>query len=185
MPDLELTPKLRRDLGKPLGILFEGSPIETVSKAKQAIKEKNPPLIVTVGDVVTANLLEGGVRLDIFMIDDKTLRDKKKKYVTNRGEKRFEIINPAGLIKEESIKILKKSFQIASNEKKIVEIFVTEGEEDLLGIPAVVLAPNGTLIFYGQPEVLEYPSGLVMVEVTPAKKKEFQGYLDEMKPISH
>ena len=67
--------------------------------------------------------------------------------------------------------------------EKIIEIFITEGEEDLLGIPAVVLAPIGTLIFYGQPEVLEYPSGLVMVEVTVEKKREFQGYLDQMQKI--
>ncbi|MHA1145156.1 MAG: DUF359 domain-containing protein [Candidatus Helarchaeota archaeon] len=183
MPDLEITPKLRRDLGKPLGILFQGDFEATAQQAIKAIEEKKPPLIMTVGDVVTANLINAGVHVDIFIIDDKTLRDKRKKYVSIQGEHRFEIENPAGLIKEKNIEILKRAFDIALNEHKIVEIFVSEGEEDLLGIPAVVLAPEGTLIFYGQPEVLEWPSGMVMVEVSPVKQKEFQGYLDEMKKV--
>ena len=53
MPDLEITSKLRTTLGKPLGLLFEGPAEKTVQEARESILRKNPPLVVTVGDVVS------------------------------------------------------------------------------------------------------------------------------------
>jgi len=40
-----------------------------------------------------------------------------------------------------------------------------EGEEDLLTLPVIVLAPESTAVIYGQPM-----EGLVIVEVTSHKK---------------
>ena len=42
-----------------------------------------------------------------------------------------------------------------------------KGEEDLLALPAILLAPLHSIMLYGQMDM-----GIVMVEVTEEKKKE-------------
>ena len=61
--NLEITKHLRQILKKPLGLLIEGDPEETVKVAKKYIEELKPPLIVTVGDIVSRNLLEANIKL--------------------------------------------------------------------------------------------------------------------------
>ena len=53
----------------------------------------------------------------------------------------------------------------AMREEDVV-LFV-EGEEDLLALPCIVESPDKGLVLYGQPS-----QGLVVVETTPAVKKE-------------
>ncbi|MHA1377903.1 MAG: GTP-dependent dephospho-CoA kinase family protein [Candidatus Helarchaeota archaeon] len=173
---LEITPHLRQILKKPLGILIEGSPEETIEVAKKYIKTLKPPLVVAVGDIVTRNLLNANVKLNVFIVDGKTLRTSKE----NIGTSGIHVINLKNIpaqIDKKSWKILKKAFAL----KQLVEIRV-EGEEDLLALPAVMLAPNGSLVFYGQPPIAG-PSGVVMIKVNDEKKEEFQGYIDQMKKL--
>ena len=42
-----------------------------------------------------------------------------------------------------------------------------QGEEDLLALPAILLAPLGSVVIYGQKDL-----GVVVVEVTEEKKEE-------------
>jgi uncharacterized protein (UPF0218 family) len=50
-----------------------------------------------------------------------------------------------------------------------------EGEEDLLTIVAVLYAPDGSFVVYGQPN-----EGIVVVKATPEKKDEANKLLNEM-----
>jgi hypothetical protein len=53
---------------------------------------------------------------------------------------------------------------------------VVEGEEDLLALVAIVVAPIGSVVAYGQPG-----QGIVIVRVTPSKRSEIQRQIDQMK----
>jgi hypothetical protein len=55
---------------------------------------------------------------------------------------------------------------------------VVNGEEDLLVIPAVLLAKNGSAVVYGQPG-----RGMVLIKVTEKKKDIIQKLLDEMEVV--
>ena len=174
--NLEITRHLRQVLKKPLGILIEGAPEDAIKVVKKHIKKIQPPLMVAVGDIVSRNLLQAGVELDVFVVDGKTLRTSKEVIGTS-GTHILNLKNSPAQIDKKSWEILKKAYSL----KQLVEIRV-EGEEDLLAIPAVILAPNGSLVFYGQPPIAG-PSGIVMIKVNDEKKKEFQGYIDQMNII--
>ena len=113
---------------------------------------------------------------DVFIVDGKTLRTSEEEIGTS-GIHVITLKNTPAQIDIKSWEILKKAFSL----KDLVEIRV-EGEEDLLALPAVMLAPNGSLVFYGQPPIAG-PSGVVMIKVNDEKKEEFQGYIDQMKKI--
>ncbi|NHI93962.1 MAG: DUF359 domain-containing protein [Candidatus Lokiarchaeota archaeon] len=172
--NLKLTKELRTLLGKPLGLLIEGDSDRTVKIAKSNISTIKPPKIIAVGDIVSRNLLNAGIKIDMFIIDGKTLRTSKE-HLGFTGEEIITINNPQGFIMTKVWSILEQ----ALNSTKQIQINVN-GEEDLLGLPAVILAPLNSLIFYGQPPIFG-PSGLVMIQVTEEKRKEFQEYIKMMK----
>ena len=172
--NLKITKELRTVLGKPLGLLIEGAPDRAIQIAKSNISTIQPPKIICVGDIVSRNLLNAGVKVDIFIIDGKTLRTEKE-VIDHSGEEIVTLNNPQGFIMGKIWEILEKALKSS----KQFQINV-KGEEDLLGLPAVVLAPLNSLVFYGQPPIFG-PSGLVMIQVTEEKRKEFQGYIDMMK----
>jgi uncharacterized protein (UPF0218 family) len=51
-----------------------------------------------------------------------------------------------------------------------------EGEEDLLALPAAMLAAVGSMIIYGQPLV-----GLVVIRVTPETRSEVRELMESMR----
>ena len=54
-------------------------------------------------------------------------------------------------------------------------LILVEGEEDLMGFPAVLLAPDNSVVLYGQPNV-----GIVWVPVHKENKKLARSLLKEM-----
>jgi len=52
---------------------------------------------------------------------------------------------------------------------------VVDGEEDLATLPAILYAPLGSAVVYGQPN-----EGSVLVEVTPEKKKHVMDLMNKM-----
>ena len=52
---------------------------------------------------------------------------------------------------------------------------VVDGEEDLLTLVAVLYAPEGSFVVYGQPY-----QGIIVVKVTPEKKAEAKALLNTM-----
>jgi len=55
---------------------------------------------------------------------------------------------------------------------------LVEGEEDLLTIVAVLCAPEGSVVLYGQPG-----EGAVLIEVNRAAKKAFRELVASMRPL--
>jgi len=100
-----LPKELRVELRKLHGELYKGDGIET---ARQIIKDlNNPAMIITVGDIVTYNLLNAGLVPNISFVDNKTKRGATTAEVLNgTRHPHFKIItveNPSGTITEELI----------------------------------------------------------------------------------
>lgn len=145
---------LRGELAKPHGTLVKGKEDEVSRKVSDFIRRREPCKVITVGDVVTRSMISHGVKPDLSIIDGKTLRGPEGK-IDYTIDKTYRLANPAGLIVADAWKVIGKALK----EKKKIMI-VVEGEEDLLGIPVVMLAPTGSLMLYGQPK-----EGIVIVDV--------------------
>jgi uncharacterized protein (UPF0218 family) len=156
----------------PFGKLIEGTADETMAVFKSMIVAEKPSMIISVGDVVTRNLHAYGMQPRLSVIDNISLRNQKEQALTGHGEKVIGIKNPQGTITEEAIETIKS----ALIGKEHIHI-VVEGEEDLLVITAVQYAPLNAFVVYGQPHI-----GIVVVKVTPEKKADVIGFLNDMKP---
>lgn len=168
---LRIPNRLREKLRKPLGFFIAGPHAEF--KAKKHIEHVKPVKIATVGDIVSLTLHEAKLHVDITVIDGKTLRSISKQY-TFKSNYIFKVKNPPGTISIEAWNTLKKALEI--NEEVLV---LVDGEEDLLVIPVVILAPENSVVAYGQPP-LWGDEGIVIIEVNIEKKREFINYLKEM-----
>jgi GTP-dependent dephospho-CoA kinase len=165
-----LTPRLRVFLKEPFGTLIEGTPKETMGNLKEMLKKDKPPLVVSVGDVVSKNLHKYNINPQLTVIDYISLRDQaipKQAPV----KKTVRVKNPQGTITEEAIFAIKEAL-----EGNIHTHVVVEGEEDLLTLIAILYAPKSTFVIYGQPYC-----GIVVVKVTVEKKAEVKQFLKEMK----
>ncbi len=168
-----LSDELREELRKLYGELYPGDGIET---AKLIIKNlNNCTKIISVGDIVTFNLLSAGLVPDISFVDDRTKRvpasDKIMKGTRHSLFRTITVENPAGIITEELLQEVSR----AMDSDKPIQILV-KGEEDLAALPAIAMAPLSSVIIYGLPD-----KGAVLVRVTESKKKEIQSLLDRMK----
>ena len=164
---LRLPDELRPLLKRPLGQLFPN-----VAAAVERLQQLHPAKLIAVGDVVTAELLEAGLKPDVAVVDMMVMRspvdEKTKRVIENFEVEVVRVKNPAGTITRELREALEEA-------KPLLKI-VVDGEEDLATIPAVLSAPLGSVVVYGQPG-----EGVVLVEVTEAKRREFVELLKRFK----
>jgi len=165
-----LTPRLRVFLKEPFGTLIQGTPQETVGKLKELYKAERPPRVITVGDVVSQNLHDFGLHPQLSVFDYKSLLYQilpKQAPV----EKTVYVKNPQGTITDEAIRAVKDVLKADMHTHIVVE-----GEEDLLTLVAVLYAPEGSFVVYGQPYV-----GIVVAKATKERKEQVKEFLNEMK----
>ncbi|HDM88464.1 MAG TPA: DUF359 domain-containing protein, partial [Candidatus Bathyarchaeota archaeon] len=91
--------------------------------------------------------------------------------VNFKAENIFRTRNPAGTITGESWKTIERAINCSGKTKVIVD-----GEEDLLTLVAVLSAPDGSIVIYGQPK-----RGVVVIEVNEKIKQRFHEIISEMK----
>jgi GTP-dependent dephospho-CoA kinase len=162
-----LTPSLRRKLKKPLGRLF---PAVDVRGEEFLALVTSSPFVVAVGDRVTETLQETtGRSPDVFVVDGMERRSVREvpriAHASTLTAK-----NPAGRITKASMAAMKRAF---AGEKPAMVLI--DGEEDLLTIPAVIDAPLGAVVFYGQPL-----QGVVAVKVDADAKARALEILERM-----
>ncbi|MHA1902934.1 MAG: DUF359 domain-containing protein, partial [Candidatus Thorarchaeota archaeon] len=92
---------------------------------------------------------------------------------TFTAEEEYVIFNPAATIYPEAW----SAIDTAINDG-VKSLVIVEGEEDLMGFPAVLLAPVGSVMLYGQPDV-----GIVWVPVTNENQDLARALLNEMPEI--
>jgi len=155
-----LDENLRAQLKKPFGYLCK--------KGKCSERLNKFDKIISVGDITTYSVLLYGIVPNICITDDITMREKVPEAVRNKiNAENYEVLkvsNPAGSITAELINGIIDSMEALKSSKRVR--IIVKGEEDLAVIPAVISAPVGTAIVYGQPG-----EGMVLVEVTEEKKK--------------
>jgi len=147
-------------LKEPFGKLLLGDPPKTMPELNKLVRKNEPSRVTAVGDVVSRETLAAGIPVDLRIIDHISMRKPAGPFAI-QARKTYHVRNPAGVISMRAWEIIKQ----AMREEDVV-LFV-EGEEDLLALPCIVESPDKGLVLYGQPS-----QGLVVVETTPAVKKE-------------
>ncbi len=155
-------------LKTPLGKLLTGAPPETMPKLRALIQQNKPPNVTTVGDVVSRETLATGIKVNLRIVDQMTLRESISP-IEIKAERTYRVRNPAGIITREAWDAIKEAMQCRD-----AVIFV-DGEEDLLAIPAILESPDNAYIVYGQPS-----QGLVVVTASQATKHEVREMMNRM-----
>lgn len=159
---LVLTDDLRKELKEPLGrILQDMDELETRD------------IIICVGDETSDRFLCNDLEPKICIYDNKI---KRKNILTAGSIKDFDarqisIENPPGQISKEAFSAIREA--LSSDGKTKIKV---DGEEDLLTLVAIKLAPNNSLVLYGQPD-----EGLVVVDVDEKTKEKVENILERMK----
>jgi len=166
--NLVLPVKMRAELKRPLDLLLEGEPDETVARLKEILEAQNPPMFASVGDFVSGNILAKGLKPDIVVVDNRIMRVDIDPIEFERDKVR--VVNSAGTISGEARRALEKAVTL---KKKLA--VVVEGEEDLLVLPLMVVMPAGSVIIYGQPR-----EGLVVVSLTEERRAWARGFMERM-----
>ena len=124
-------------------------------------------MFIAVGDVVSESLLRIDRQADISIIDGMTRREvMRSEYNAVLAKTRTtETKNPPGTITQNAVKTIQKVFTAYETTKE-KQLLVVSGEEDLLAIPAILLAPLSSVILYGQ-----FGQGIVVVEVSEQNKQ--------------
>ena len=166
-----ITPELRVRLKEPFGSLIQGTVEETMTKLERLIEKEKPPMIISVGDIVSKTLHQYKLHPQLTVIDNISLRDQKIVPLEAHGEESVNVKNPQGTITEESTLAIQRALA-----RGVHTHIIVEGEEDLLTLTAVLNAPERSFVIYGQPHL-----GVVVIKVTDQKKCQVQEFLNAMK----
>ncbi len=140
---------------------------------KEFIEKEKPSLIISVGDVVSRNMIEYGVPLNVLVVDNKVMR-KPIQPITVDADQTLHAKNPPGAITDEAWATIRSAVKQKGQTRVMVD-----GEEDLLTLPVVLAAPQNAIVVYGQPH-----RGLVVVKVTEETKERMRRIVDSMEESS-
>ncbi len=159
---LRLPDDLRAAFKDPMGPVYED--------AGALLADAGTPLLA-VGDVVVAHLIEAGCRPAVAVVDGFTERAEIDPEVrATLGELEPDVPNPPATLTAELLRALTDA--LASDEPSTI---VVDGEEDLATLPAVLLAPDGAGVVYGQPG-----EGMVLVSVDGETKRRFRDLVERL-----
>ena len=154
---------------------------ELVNSPKELPEPEGP--VIAIGDIVVQNLVKYGYPISIAIIDKRSRRESIEDYYlyfsANNGitdiPPYIPVKNPRGHISNDTwTKLILALFQ---SSPVVVRVY---GEEDLLGFPATILAPNKTLVIFGQPPPWDK---LVYFFVDDSKRAEAYNLLMRMQKI--
>jgi uncharacterized protein (UPF0218 family) len=157
---------LREELATPLGQVFSGS--ETAGREFKKLVH-DTPMVIAVGDRVTETLGNIGRTPDIQVVDG-IERRVTREFPSVPYARLVRVRNPAGTLTAAAITGMKKAF-LGS---KPVRVRV-EGEEDLMAMLAIAMAPVSAVVLYGQPGV-----GVVVVRTNAVAKARNRAILAKM-----
>jgi hypothetical protein len=163
---LRLPADLRGAFKDPMGRVYT-DPVDLLRDADQT---EGP--MVAVGDVVTFHLRQADRDPDVAVIDGKTKReavDEAVKEVLDGDADRIEVENPPATISEALLDAL-----VSALDAEDPTVLFVDGEEDLATLPAIVAAPVGASVVYGQPD-----EGMVHVPVDEETKAEARELLSK------
>ncbi|MCX6776254.1 MAG: DUF359 domain-containing protein [Candidatus Micrarchaeota archaeon] len=147
----KLPESLRLELRRPFGKVLSNEELISALKNRKG-------MLITIGDDCSYSLIKAGIMPDIVVYD---LRIKRRDVIGSVRDalSKFDdgeviVHNQAGVIMDELVESVKYAI-----EKGMGKILV-KGEEDLAALVAMMYAPDGALIVYGQPD-----EGAVLVKM--------------------
>jgi len=161
---LELPSDLRHELKEPLGGIY--------TDTAALLADAGDP-IVAVGDMVTYHLIEARRVPDLALVDERTKRsvvDADVAAAINGFDRTLSVDNPAATLTAELLTALREG--IDSGETTLLDV---DGEEDLATLPAVLAAPAGASVVYGQPD-----EGMVLVNPDETARDRVRSLLERM-----
>ncbi len=164
-----LQDKYRDEFKPPRGLVLSNMPQENIVYIKTIVDKVKG--IITVGDIVTYNMISYNLKPSIAVVDYKTLRSEKvytdfRRYFTNR----VIIVNPPAMISFDSLIKIERL-----DNDTLVEVL---GEEDMLLLPFLLMDKyDGYLLVYGQPN-----KGMVVVENNNTTRKTAINFWILLKP---
>lgn len=172
---LTLPESLRDALKEPLGEVYTDAD-ELLAAA--GVAEYDAPL-VTVGDVVTAHLLDAGHAPAVAIVDRRTKRAAIDPGVERSLDEArthtfgtvVEVTNPAATLTRDLLDALAAAVERAPETTMIV----VHGEEDLAALPAILALPDGGHAVYGQPD-----EGMVLVPADAETRERATSILERM-----
>ncbi len=152
---------LRAELQKPFG--------ELCADASCTRKLVTYNAILTVGDITTYRVIVSGIAPDVCIVDGITMRqpvpDEIRDTINSEPRMVYEVDNPPGTISWQLVHVIRRAVSgIALRHRAKI---IVHGEEDLAVIPAVMEAPNGAAVVYGQPQ-----EGMVIIPVSATKQHD-------------
>jgi cytidyltransferase-like protein len=147
---------LREELQKPFGEV-----INDTAGVLKLFEEKS--MVIAVGDIIVSSLIESEYTPAVSVIDLRTRRHEITQTISQQG---LHAPNEQGTIASEAVYLYQKALN-SYLETKHPQTLIIDGEEDLLALPAILLAPLGSYVLYGQ-----FDQGVVVNEVTPEVKQK-------------
>jgi hypothetical protein len=144
-----------------------------MKRLKELVEKEKPSLIVSVGDVVSQDLIEHRISLNVLIVDNKVMR-KTIQPITVDADQTIYAKNPPGVITDEAWGAIRSAIEQKGQTRVMID-----GEEDLLALAVVLSAPEGALVVYGQPHV-----GIVVVKVSEESKERIRRIVDAMEESS-
>ncbi len=169
---LQLPDDVREEFRDPLGPIY--------ADADELLTDAGSP-IVAVGDVVTYHLARAGRTPDVSVVDWRTEReavdDEVGGVVGELGEahRLVTVANPAATLTAGLLGALGDTIGDSTDgdgESTVIEV---SGEEDLATLPAVLAAPDGASVVYGQPG-----EGMVLVVVDGDVRERVRGLVETL-----
>ncbi len=166
---LRLPEAMRPELRIPLGRLTDAEGFDREVKGQGKL--------VTVGDYVTAAALTATQRPRIAIVDFHVERrpdDRLNDLPLFEGAKTLDVENPAGQIAAGTWDALMQAYDHPGP-----VVIRVRGEEDLMALPAIALAPRGYVVAYGLPA-----RGAVLVHITGESRGRAEAFLARMEVLN-
>jgi len=144
-----------------------------MKQLRELIAKEKATQIISVGDVVTRNMMQHRIPVHIMIVDNKAMREQVEP-VRVTAEKTVNLKNPPGTLSPESWTTLEEVIRGKAQTRLLVD-----GEEDLLTLVAILNAPQNAFVIYGQPH-----EGIVVVKVDEGVKEKVRRIVDSMEPVS-
>ncbi|MEK9652013.1 MAG: pantetheine-phosphate adenylyltransferase [Poseidonia sp.] len=148
---LRMHARAEPELKSPMGVLYPGpeaAPDMAMLAALEDI-DLEGSIVVAVGDVTVATMLDVGVVPDVALVDGQTKRQALSKEAQVNVSVFAHVLhatNPAGVLTPSMLETLKEA--LLMDEPTVV---VVDGEEDLAPLFVHLLAPVHAVVLYGQP----------------------------------
>ncbi len=157
----------------PLGVAISKEAPDSIIRARS---EYGSAFLITVGDVVTMNAIKYWKKPNLAVMDLKTRRTIGIESLNSFFNIVINISNRPATLSIDVINRVSNAMRMALGGDNV--LILVDGEEDLLAIPAVLMAPRGSVVLYGL-----YTGYLIVIPVIDEYKLAFMKLLLTMSPI--